>query len=78
MARYYSPYLQPTPSLGTGSRIIGSTIVGNSRASAGSSGRVYNWLKSNKGNFYAIQYFSNASFGPYRICPTKPTRLCLR
>ena len=78
MARYYRPYLQPTPSLGTGSRIIGSTIIGTSRANAGSSGRVYNWMKSNLGNYYALQYFANASFGPYRICPNRPLRLCLK
>lgn len=75
MARY-SPYLQPTPSLGSGARIVGSTLIGTSRANAGSAGRIYDWMKKNKGNDYAIQFFANASFGPYRICPGRQTRLC--
>jgi hypothetical protein len=42
--RYY-PYLQPTPSLGTGSRVAGS-ISTSTRPKIGGIGRIYNFAKA--------------------------------
>jgi choloylglycine hydrolase len=58
----YSPYLQPMPSLGTSGRTSVAVLVGSSRG-AGSSGRIYSYLKStnqlenvtNSPQFKAIQ-----------------------
>lgn len=41
----YSPYLQPTPSLGTGARITGSVGLGT-RPKIGGVSRIYNYYKS--------------------------------
>lgn len=43
--RYYRPYLQPTPSLGTGARVAGS-ISTNTRPRIGGANRVYNYFQS--------------------------------
>jgi hypothetical protein len=45
-SRDFSPYLQPMPSLGTSGRTTVAVLIGSSRAGAGSSGRIYDWLKS--------------------------------
>jgi len=46
-AFYYSyrPYLQPTPSLGTGARIAGSAALGT-RPQIGGINRIYNYFKT--------------------------------
>jgi hypothetical protein len=41
----YRPYLQPTPSLGTGARITGSVGLGT-RPQIGGVSRIYNYYKS--------------------------------
>ena len=41
----YTPYLQPTPSLGTGARITGSVGLGT-RPQIGGVSRIYNYYKS--------------------------------
>jgi hypothetical protein len=41
----YTPYLQPTPSLGTGSRITGSIALGT-RPKIGGITRIYNFFKT--------------------------------
>ena len=43
--RYYTPYLQPTPSLGTGARVTGSISTGT-RPRIGGTNRVYNYYQS--------------------------------
>jgi hypothetical protein len=45
LTRYYTPYLQPTPSLGTGSRVAGSMAVAT-RPRIGGAGRVYSYFQS--------------------------------
>jgi len=67
-----SPYQFPTTmqswSQGSSARIVGSSLISSSNSkSAGSACRVYNFLKTTKGNNFAIQFFKNASFGPYMI-----------
>jgi hypothetical protein len=42
----FRPYLQPMPGLGSGARITQSVIVGGPRAGAGSSARVYDYLRT--------------------------------
>jgi len=42
---FYAPYLQPTPSLGTGSRITGSVGLGT-RPQIGGAPRIYNYFKA--------------------------------
>ena len=42
---YYRPYLQPTPSLGTGARVAGS-ISTNTRPKIGGNNRIYNYYKT--------------------------------
>jgi len=62
-SRDFSPYLQPMPTLGTSGRTSVAVLVGSSRAGAGSSGRIYDWLKQhnqlestvNSPQFKAIQ-----------------------
>jgi hypothetical protein len=50
------------------SRIIGGAAVSTgTSASAGSAGRVYNYLRRTKGNDFAVNYFKLATFGPYQI-----------
>jgi len=50
------------------SRVIGcSAVASGTSASAGSASRVYSFLKKTRGNNYAINYFQNATFGPYMI-----------
>jgi len=41
----YPPYLQPTPSVGTGSRFTGSIAMGT-RPKIGGAGRIYNYFQS--------------------------------
>ena len=43
---FYSPYLQPTPGLGSYNRTGEAIILGGPRAGAGSGSRVYNYLNS--------------------------------
>ena len=47
VAFYYSypPYLQPTPSLGSGSRVAGSATLGT-RPKIGGITRIYNFFKT--------------------------------
>ena len=62
-SRDFSTYLQPMPSLGTSGRTSVAVLIGSSRAGAGSSGRIYDYLKStnqlesitNSPQFKAIQ-----------------------
>ena len=72
----YRPPTSPYQYLSTGSswaqspqsRIIGgAAIASGTSASAGSAGRVYNYLKNTRGNQFAINYFKQAIFGPYQI-----------
>jgi hypothetical protein len=42
----YRPYLQPMPGLGTGARTGLAVVLGGPRAGAGSSGRIYDFMKS--------------------------------
>jgi hypothetical protein len=67
-----SPYQLPKSGQAWGqspqSRIIGGALVSTgTSSSAGSAGRVYAFLKNTRGNNYALNYFRNASFGPYMI-----------
>lgn len=70
----YRPSTSPYQTLSTGqawgqspqSRVIGcAAIASGTSASAGSANRIYSYLKKTKGNYYAINYFQNAIFGPY-------------
>jgi hypothetical protein len=67
-----SPYQFPTSGQSWGqspqSRIIGAGVVSAGTSnSAGSANRVYSFLKKRYGNQFAINYFRNATFGPYTI-----------
>ena len=67
-----SPYQFPKSGQAWGqsaqSRIVGASAIstGNSK-SAGSAGRVYNYLRHARGNDYALNYFKKATFGPFII-----------
>ena len=71
------PFFQPLSSLGTRNRITGAALVASSRAYFGSPLRIYYFLKNTQGVDYAFNFFNNASFGKYRICPGQ-TNICLR
>ena len=67
-----SPYQYPTTGQSWGQspqgRIIGASVISSGTSnSAGSANRVYAYLKQQKGNQYAINYFKQATFGPYTL-----------
>jgi hypothetical protein len=62
---------QQTSGLGSYSRVIGATLISCPRTRIASSTRVYNFLKNRYGFQFALQYFNDASFGPYRFGPTQ-------
>ena len=60
---YYSPYLQPTPSLGTSGRVTGS-ISTSTRPKIGGANRVYNYYQSiGQGQ----QYINSLIFAIYGV-----------
>jgi hypothetical protein len=67
-----SPYQFPTSGQSWGqspqSRVIGANVIcSGTSSSAGSANRVYSFLKKTKGNQYAVDFFKNATFGPYSL-----------
>uniref|UniRef100_A0A6C0DI80 Uncharacterized protein n=1 Tax=viral metagenome TaxID=1070528 RepID=A0A6C0DI80_9ZZZZ len=70
-SRSFPPYLQPMPTLGTSGRTSVAVLVGSSRAGAGCSGRIYDWLKQhnqlesviNSPQFKAIQRRTQLELG---------------
>jgi hypothetical protein len=61
------PSLTPTYGLGSYGRIVGATLISSPRTRYGSASRVYQYLARTQGQLYAIQYFRDASFGPFII-----------
>lgn len=61
------PSLTPLYGLGSYSRVVGSISISSPRSSIGSAGRVYSYLKQTKGINYALNFFKNATFGPFVI-----------
>uniref|UniRef100_A0A6C0ERX3 Uncharacterized protein n=1 Tax=viral metagenome TaxID=1070528 RepID=A0A6C0ERX3_9ZZZZ len=59
------PALVPMYGLGSYGRVIGAVTLSGPRSSSGSALRVYAYLKQTKGNTYALNFFKNATFGPY-------------
>lgn len=58
----YPPYLQPTPSVGTGARVAGSAALG-SRPKFGGIVRIYNFYKQHQGTDAFLNDFVLATYG---------------
>ncbi len=73
------PYPSLTPAYGLGSygRIIGATAISSPRSGSGSAVRVYNALKRQYGQQFALNYFRRSIYGPYTVNKTG-TGLILR
>ena len=61
------PSLTPMYGLGSGARQIGATALSCPRTRIGAAGRIYAYMKKEKGAYYAMDYFQKAIFGPYIV-----------